>query len=119
MSASGNLDGPGQQRRRISDDGLQHERTALAWDRTALALLVVGALSLRGAGPPLSSLRHVPGLLAVVVGALLLWLGSRRYRQRETSVDSDHPLVRPGLVVVTGTTAFLVSLCALLLVLTS
>jgi uncharacterized membrane protein YidH (DUF202 family) len=110
-------DGPAPAAGRVFDAGLQHERTALAWDRTALGLMVVGALTLRAVGAPFTTLRHVPGHLTLMVGLGLLWAGARRYRRREADLRAGKSPVRPRLVVVTGVTTVLVSAMALLAVL--
>lgn len=60
---------------------LAAERTVLAWDRTALALLGNGALlvlrDVRGAGGP----AYVPAASALVVAVVVAVLGRRRARQ--------------------------------------
>jgi uncharacterized membrane protein YidH (DUF202 family) len=103
---------------RVFDVGLQHERTALAWDRTGLSLLVVGALTLRSGGPPFDDLLHAPGYAAMAVGAGLLVAGGRRYRRRELDLRHGESPVHPRLVLLTGFAALGVSLAALVLVLT-
>jgi uncharacterized membrane protein YidH (DUF202 family) len=102
---------------RVLDVGLQHERTALAWDRTGLSLLVVGALTLRSGGPPYDDLLHVPGYAAMLVGAGLLWAGGRRYRRREDDLRRGGSPVQPHLVRLTGIVAMVVSVTALVLIL--
>lgn len=52
--------------------GLQRERTALAWERTGLTFVVVGALLLRVGGAPYLHPRHVPGALGIVVGGAMV-----------------------------------------------
>jgi uncharacterized membrane protein YidH (DUF202 family) len=102
---------------RVFDVGLQHERTALAWDRTGLSLLVVGVLTLRSGGPPFDDVLHAPGYLAMTVGAGLLWAGGRRYRRRELALRHGASPVHPRLVFLTGIAALAVSVAALLLIL--
>jgi uncharacterized membrane protein YidH (DUF202 family) len=104
---------------RVLDEGLQHERTALAWDRTALAVLVVGALVLRSGGPPYDDLRHAPGYLGVAAGAALLWAGGRRYRRRERELRLGGPGLRSRLVVRTGVLVIALAVAALVVVLTT
>jgi putative membrane protein len=78
------------------DPGLQPERTALAWRRTALGLASGAAVSARALFPTL-------GLVAVAVasagGALAigLWVwGSRRYRHAYRRPDGEAPAKGPG-----------------------
>jgi hypothetical protein len=63
------------------DDGLHSERTALAWERSSLALVAVAALAARQSG------RAWPGavvLLAVIGVAAAIVVAARR-RQRPAS----------------------------------
>lgn len=110
-------DGPGPDAGRVLDAGLQHERTALAWDRTALALLLVGTLTLRAVGPPFDALRHVPGYVTLMVAMGLLWAAGRRYRVREVDLRVGRSPVHPRLVVITGVTTVVVSVMVLLTIL--
>lgn len=120
MGAAGEpTDGNPRPSDHVFDRGLQHERTALAWDRTGLGFLVAAVLTLRSGGPPFDDLRHAPGYVAMVVGGVLLWTAGRRYRRREIDLREGRSMVQPGLVIVTGVTALLLSLTALLLVLAS
>jgi putative membrane protein len=66
---------------RVHDLGLQLERTALAWRRTALALVVAALIATKA-----MALRETvafglvsAGLLVVAAGAA--WIGARRYRR--------------------------------------
>lgn len=99
----------------VLDLGLQHERTALSWDRTALALIVVGALVIRGTRE-LGLVWGLPGYLTVLAGALVLWAGSRHRRRRERDLRAGYSPVRTRLVALTGGVAVGISLVALLLV---
>lgn len=115
-STPGDEDGPGPDR--VFDRGLQHERTALAWDRTGLSLLVVAALLLRSGGPPYGNVVHAPGYLGLSVGAVLLWAGGRRYRRREVALRQGASVVQPGLVVLAAMAALTMSVAAIGVVLT-
>jgi hypothetical protein len=73
----------------VFDPMLQHERTALAWERTAIASMVAGTLLARQAatlGRPLGAL----GVLQVAFGAaLLVWTGVRAASSRRESGPSE------------------------------
>lgn len=95
------------------------ERTALAWERTAVALIVAGALFVRGARPPYNELRHAPGIAAIMLGAVLFVFAHRRYQRRVAVPDTDPVLlVSPRAVLVTGAVVVAFSVCAVALILT-
>jgi uncharacterized membrane protein YidH (DUF202 family) len=82
------------------DRGLQVERTALAWVRTLLSLVVVALIAFRFAA------RHSPtlaiGLLTVVLvlgltAGLLAW---RRYRTSDEHLTEGTPLPGGGLAAI-------------------
>lgn len=61
----------------VADPGLQQERTALAWERTAIATMVAGALLGRWAAQDAAPLFGVLGIMQVAFGgALLVWAGT-------------------------------------------
>lgn len=84
------------------DRGLQVERTALAWMRTCLSLIVVALVAFRFAAR--QSLPLALGLAAVVVplGLLAFWLAWRRYRTSSARLHNGRPLPG-GLLAVTMT----------------
>ena len=99
----------------VFDVGLQHERTSLAWERTAIASMVAGVLLARYAAESLHFVFAFVGLAQVVVGAaILLWSGQHyenlhgRLRAGETPV---HPtaarIIGVGSIVFTGFAAAL------------
>jgi uncharacterized membrane protein YidH (DUF202 family) len=92
------------------DRGLQRERTALAWERTGLSLVVACALLLRVAGPAPTGLRHLPGGLGLLLGAALV-LGAGRPDGR---LRSSWPLLLPRVL---GIAAVALSAAALVVVL--
>lgn len=56
------------------DEGLQHERTALAWERTAISMMVVGVLLGRyGAQDAHFTIALVGVLQVAIAGVLLVW----------------------------------------------
>lgn len=61
------------------DPALQHERTSLAWERTAIAIMVSGMLLARYAAQDTFAGLAVVGLLQTVFGAAVLVWSGRRY----------------------------------------
>lgn len=91
------------------DDGLQPERTALAWERTSVSLMVVGALMTRYASSNELALFTIAGLGGVVVGAaVLVWAGFHYDELHQPLRAGDSP-VHPfatrliGLASIIGT----------------
>jgi uncharacterized membrane protein YidH (DUF202 family) len=103
----------------VADSGLQHERTALAWDRTGLSFLVAGAFLLRAGGPTFSAVRHAPAAIALALGALLLVVAARRYGTQRAAFDRRRNPASPRLVRAVGVGASVVSAAALVLALTA
>jgi uncharacterized membrane protein YidH (DUF202 family) len=66
---------------RVLDPGLQAERTRLSWSRTALALVVIGALMLHPFGRQLTVRQSLPGLTLLLFAGLTWWYGGWRYRR--------------------------------------
>ncbi|TDD66099.1 DUF202 domain-containing protein [Jiangella aurantiaca] len=77
---------------RTYDHGAQNERTALAWTRTALALLVGVVLASRLAAEPLGPAAMVFGLAVAPVALLILVLARRRYRRSNEALHADRAL---------------------------
>jgi uncharacterized membrane protein YidH (DUF202 family) len=91
------------------DPGLQHERTTLAWTRTALAFVVVSLLEAR--------LAQSVGLLAValalagmVLAAGLVAQQASRHRRRHNLLKAGSPVSAP--LAVLGATMLTVVLAA-------
>ncbi len=89
------------------DNGLQHERTALAWERTAIATMVAGLVLSRFAAIHAYWLAAGAGLLQTVFGAgLLVWAGTH-YEDLHGPLRDGADVVHPsatrtvGLVTVT------------------
>lgn len=78
------------------DDGLQAERTALAWRRTALSLVVTAAVGARVLFPVLGMVGAVAAA-GGVVAAVALWAASAwRYRQASRCLDAESRCRLPG-----------------------
>ncbi|MCB0969489.1 MAG: DUF202 domain-containing protein [Ilumatobacter sp.] len=68
---------PRERPAQVFDGGLQQERTALAWERTAIASMVAGVLLARYSAEEIHVAVAAIGVLQVVLGALLLiWAGA-------------------------------------------
>ncbi|MEU3165489.1 DUF202 domain-containing protein [Streptosporangium sp. NPDC006930] len=93
---------------RLWDEGLQNERTRLAWVRTTAVLAVT---SLAGAGVALREgtpvLAVVPFVPAVFCAVLLLTHTGVRYRRTQEALHGGHPLDNraDALIVWIGTLA--------------
>jgi uncharacterized membrane protein YidH (DUF202 family) len=91
------------------DSGLQHERTALAWERTAIATMVAGLVLSRFAAIHEYWLAAGAGMLQTAFGAgLLVWTGAH-YEDLHGPLRAGDDVVHPsaartvGLVTVSAT----------------
>ena len=97
-------------------DGLQHERTALAWSRTALAALGNGALLfLRESHSYTGPLRFIPACLAVAVALLTYLVAVRRQRLLRRRLREDWATARREIRLVSAAVATLIVSTALML----
>jgi uncharacterized membrane protein YidH (DUF202 family) len=97
------------------DAGLQHERTTLAWERTAVAMMVAGALLARYAAHDAHPWIALIGVAQAVAGAgLLVWAGIG-YEARHHQLRAGEALVHPRAVRVTGVGTVAFTLAALVL----
>lgn len=77
---------------RTFDDGAQNERTALAWTRTSLSLLVGVVLAARLTAGTLGVAAVVFGIVVVPLAlAMLVWAG-RRYRLAHDALHAAEAL---------------------------
>ncbi len=92
----------------VFDPGLQHERTALAWERTAIASIVAGVLMARAAAETLPVGFAAFGLAQVAVGAALLVWSGRHYEELHGPLRAQESPVHPlaARVVGIGTIVF-------------
>lgn len=102
----------------VFDPGLQPERTALAWRRTALALFVGSLVAMRILPEVLGGWAVVLGLAGVIAAGGLLWAVHRRYRTHHRMLlkDGDRTTVAGGRLIA-ATTLFCVFAAALTLLL--
>lgn len=89
------------------DSGLQPERTALAWRRVGISLLVVGLALPKVAYPRIGVWCLPATVLALACAGLLLALGHRRYQGTQRTLTTTDALASGGrlpltLAVVTG-----------------
>jgi uncharacterized membrane protein YidH (DUF202 family) len=88
---------------RTFDTGLQHERTALAWERTAISIMVTGIVFARYAASDSHIVVAFVGLLLTAFGSgVLVWAGWH--------YEDLHGALRQGDDVVHPTAARLVGL---------
>ena len=71
------------------DAGLQPERTALAWRRTAMAVAVASLVALRILPEVLGSWALIPATLGAGVSFVAIVLTHRRYRRIHTILTSS------------------------------
>lgn len=110
-------DAENERGRRPFDRGLQPERTALAWQRTALALLIGSLIAGRILLELLGAWSLPVSGCGVLLSALLLLLARRRYRYVHrvlTTSSHDRPvLTGGGLAALTGAIALGIGLLGL------
>ncbi len=103
----------------VFDAGLQHERTSLAWERTAISMMVAGLVLSRFAATEGVGLLAVGGMAQVVLGALLLvWSGAHYddlHGELRSELGDGADVVHPsatrfvGLATIAGTGTGLVA----------
>ena len=94
------------------DPGLARDRTALAWTRSALAMLAIGTLIARAAFEADLDVLAVIAAIATLALALVTWRqGNSLYRER--AVDSSEPHHQPGALGFLMSTTLLIAVVAL------
>ncbi len=102
----------------VFDSMLQHERTALAWERTAIATMVSGVLLARHASD-VNVILAVLGVAQVLVGAgLLIWTGLR-YEQLHAPLRRGDSPVHPAAARVVGLTTVVFTAAAMVVAVAS
>jgi putative membrane protein len=106
--APGPAAGPGTEEEPDVRFTLANERTFLAWNRTALALVVAG-LGIVQLLPPFPGVpwgRHALGVPLIVLGAAVSVTAYREWRRNQTALRRSEPIpqsVLPRILVVTIT----------------
>lgn len=101
----------------VFDTGLQHERTSLAWERTAVAMMVAGVLLARYAARDAHPAIALAGIAQTVLGAgTLVWAGLH-HEARQDLLRSGDDISHPGAVRVVGLATVAFSTVALALAL--
>jgi uncharacterized membrane protein YidH (DUF202 family) len=100
---------------RVFDEGLQHERTALAWERTAISTMVVGVLLARYATQSLHWGFAAFGLVSVVLGGVLLVWSARHYDDLHAPLRAGESPVHPTATRAVGMCVIVFSAAALVL----
>jgi inner membrane protein YidH len=113
-----------------ADDGTEpdarftyaNERTFLAWNRTALALVVAG-LAVVQLLPPFPGVpwgRHVIAIPLIVLGAVISVASFREWRRNQRAMRRREPLPRSALpVTLAGSIAALAVLSAVLVLISA
>ena len=105
--AAGRRDGPGDRPTRVFDPGLQHERTALAWERTAIASMVAGVLMARYVAAEIYLSVAAVGVAQVVFGAVLLVWSAAHYEDLHGPLRAGDSPIHPVAARVVGVGAML------------
>ena len=82
----------------VFDPSLQHERTALAWERSAVALMFAGGLVFNYARETKVVWAEVLGLIVLAGGAaILLWAG-KRYESLHSALRAGSNITHPAML---------------------
>ncbi len=95
------------------DAGLQHERTALAWERTSIAMMVAAVVLVRYAATQDAVVFAVIGLVQIAAGAaILVWAGSH-YEELHGLLRTGSSVVHPTMARTVGAMAIAITAIAL------
>ncbi|HEX2894211.1 MAG TPA: DUF202 domain-containing protein [Marmoricola sp.] len=94
---------------------LANERTFLAWIRTALALMAAGVAVIQLV-PGLTVIRHVLGILLIVLGGLLAAVSYRHWEQNERAMRLGEQLPHSAVPRLVGATLVVAATAALVLI---
>lgn len=100
----------------VFDPRLQHERTSLAWERTAIAGIVVGSLMTR-AGASVHLLLGAIGIVQVGASAVLLIWAGKHYEDLHGTLRAGQSPTHPTAAKLVGLGATITTALATLLAL--
>lgn len=103
----------------LFDPGLQPERTALAWRRTGLALLVGSLVAARVLPETLGPWAALLGLAGVVAAAVLMCAIHLRYRRHHHGLlthGDTAPVAEGALIAATASFVFVAGLVSIAVV---
>ncbi len=101
----------------VPDEGLQSERTYLAWQRTGLAFAALGALLVHSANGQRHPLAEAPGLFGLTISAAILSWTILRYHGSGTAPKSNHDTAVPRMAAAVSAATVVLCLSGLALVL--
>jgi putative membrane protein len=93
---------PGARPDAVFDEGLQHERTALAWERTAVATMVAGVVLSRFAAIHEYWVFAALGLLQTAFGGGLLVWAAAHYDDLHGTLRAGDDVVYPRATAIVG-----------------
>ena len=99
---------------KVFDSGLQQGRTALAWDRTGLSMMVAGAVLLRSPSSTFMFLPIIVGGVVVVTGAWLTLVAHLRYSKLHRVLRAEQSILNPRLIRWVGFTTMALALASIL-----
>ncbi len=98
----------------VFDEGLQHERTALAWERTAISLMVAGILLARYGSDGAHFVFALFGLAETACGSVMLLWAAQHYDDLHGPLRSGQDVAHPTATNVVGIAAVLFTGCGVL-----
>ncbi len=101
----------------VADPGMQQERTALAWERTAISTMAAGVLLARFAASNAHPTLAAAGVVQAVIGALVLVWAGLHYDDLHTPIRSGAEVVHPSAARLLGVSTVVFSGFALVLAL--
>lgn len=101
----------------VFDPGLQHERTSLAWERTAVSTIVAGVLLARFSAQSGHFLIGIFSLVVVVYGSFVLLWAALHYEELHTTLRAGHTPAHPQMSRFVGIATVSMTAIAIVIVL--